>query len=116
LPLAFMLFLAWLILQSWTWRQHAPLKCQLTFNTLCGVTSHKVELFITATVRTSNPIYMSLCPRRLCLTTLFVFLVICEKALSWWDGCPLSPITVTHKCHSVSYELYCQVALYCHTA
>jgi hypothetical protein len=33
------------------------LKCQLIFNGLHDVTSHKTELFITTTVRTSNPTF-----------------------------------------------------------
>jgi hypothetical protein len=38
-------FLAWLILQPWTWTKHVPLKYQLTFNGLNGIISQKTELF-----------------------------------------------------------------------
>jgi hypothetical protein len=34
---------------------HIPPKCWLTFNGLQGITSQKVEFFITTAVRTSNP-------------------------------------------------------------
>jgi hypothetical protein len=47
--------LAWLILGSWRWRQHVCPKCQLTFNGLHGIISQKTKLFITTTVRTSDP-------------------------------------------------------------
>jgi hypothetical protein len=40
-------FLAWLILQSWRWRWHIPLKHQLTFNRLQGIISQKTESVIT---------------------------------------------------------------------
>jgi hypothetical protein len=36
--------------------RHVPPKRRLTFNGLHGVISHKIELFITTAVRTSNPI------------------------------------------------------------
>jgi hypothetical protein len=54
-------FLAWITLQPWRWWQHAPLKCQTTFNTPHGITSQKTELFITAVVWTSNPTYQVPC-------------------------------------------------------
>jgi transposase len=39
-------FLAWLILQSWRWRQYVPPKHSLTLNVLHGVISQKTETFI----------------------------------------------------------------------
>jgi hypothetical protein len=42
-------FLAWLILRSWRWRQHVPLKHQLSLNGLHDIISKKIELFITKT-------------------------------------------------------------------
>jgi hypothetical protein len=48
-------FLACLILQNWRWKQYIPLKCQMTFNGLHSITSQKIELIITTTVRTANP-------------------------------------------------------------
>jgi hypothetical protein len=33
-----------------------------------------------------------------------------------WEGIKLMGLCVTHKCHYFSYQLYFQVALYCHTA
>jgi hypothetical protein len=43
-------FLAWLILWPWRWRRwHVPPKCRSTFNTLHGVISQKIELFIACT-------------------------------------------------------------------
>jgi hypothetical protein len=49
------LFLFWLILWPWWWRRHVPPKWWLTFNRLQGVISQKIQLYITAAVRTSNP-------------------------------------------------------------
>jgi hypothetical protein len=48
-------FLVQLIFRPWRWRQHVALKRQLTFNRQHGVISQKIVLFITSTVRTSNP-------------------------------------------------------------
>jgi hypothetical protein len=48
-------FLARLILWPWRWRQYIPPKRELTFNGLHYVVSQKVVLFITTSVRTSNP-------------------------------------------------------------
>jgi hypothetical protein len=50
-------FLAWLVLQPWRWKQHVPLKCQLTFYGLHGTVSQKIEFFITTGMRTCNPTY-----------------------------------------------------------
>jgi hypothetical protein len=48
-PSASCLFLAWLALQLWRWRRHAPQKRRLIFNRL-----HKIEHFINTAVRTSD--------------------------------------------------------------
>jgi hypothetical protein len=48
-------FLARLILLPWRWRRYVPPKRRLTFNGLHCVISQKIALFITTTVRTSNP-------------------------------------------------------------
>jgi hypothetical protein len=53
-------FLAQLILLPWRWRRHVLPKHQLTFNRLYGVMSKKIVLFITTTVRTTNPTYKSI--------------------------------------------------------
>jgi hypothetical protein len=39
-------FLPWLTLQPQRWRQYVPPKHRMTFNTLHGVISQKIELFI----------------------------------------------------------------------
>jgi hypothetical protein len=46
-------FLAWIILQSWRWRQHFPPKRLLIFNRLHDIISQERELFITTAKRTS---------------------------------------------------------------
>jgi hypothetical protein len=48
-------FIVWHTLQLSRWRQHVPLKHQLTFGGLHDVISQKIELFITTAVRTPNP-------------------------------------------------------------
>jgi hypothetical protein len=48
-------FLPRFILLPWRWRRHVPLKRRVTCNGLHGVISQKIVLFITTTVRTSNP-------------------------------------------------------------
>jgi hypothetical protein len=48
-------FLAWLLLQPWSWLQYDSLTHQLTFTGLHGVISHNTELFVDTTVWTSNP-------------------------------------------------------------
>jgi hypothetical protein len=54
----------------WRWKCHVPPKRQLTFDGLYNVMSQKVELFITTTVRTSNP---TKCQDYQCSTTLKTF-------------------------------------------
>jgi hypothetical protein len=39
------MFLTWLTLQPWLWRQYVPSKHQLTFIRQHGITSQKIELF-----------------------------------------------------------------------
>jgi hypothetical protein len=48
-------FVAWSILRPWRWTRHVPPKRWLTFNGLHDVISQKRELFITNSVRASNP-------------------------------------------------------------
>jgi hypothetical protein len=48
-------FLARLILRVRRWKRNVPPKREPNFNGLHGVTSQKTYLFITTTVRTSNP-------------------------------------------------------------
>jgi hypothetical protein len=57
LPPAFMQYLA-LLIHPWRWGWHVSLKGQLTLNRLHRVISQKIVLFITTTVRISNPTYM----------------------------------------------------------
>jgi hypothetical protein len=47
--------LAWLILWSWRWRRDVPLKRRLTLSGLHSVITWKTVLFVTITVRTTNP-------------------------------------------------------------
>jgi hypothetical protein len=42
------------ILRTWRWRRHDPPKCQLNFKGLHDVVFQKIEIFITAAVRTSK--------------------------------------------------------------
>jgi hypothetical protein len=52
-------FLAWHILWLWRRRRHDPPKGRLTFKELHGVIYQEIELFVTTTVKTSNPVYQS---------------------------------------------------------
>jgi hypothetical protein len=73
----------------WRWRRHVPPKRQLTFNGLRGVTSQKIDFFITTDVRTSNPTkcivilllspyqFMEAC--KCCHTILFPYNIIHRK-------------------------------------
>jgi hypothetical protein len=47
-------FLAWLILQPWSWRWHVPPELRLNIDGLHDFIFHKTELFITTSVKTSN--------------------------------------------------------------
>jgi hypothetical protein len=49
------------LIWPWRWRQYVPLKHQLTFNGLHGDISQKTILFLTTTVRTSNPKHTPIC-------------------------------------------------------
>jgi hypothetical protein len=48
-------FHAWLILRPWRWRRHVPPKCWLTLMNCMALYPRKIILFLTTTVRTSNP-------------------------------------------------------------
>jgi hypothetical protein len=48
-------FLAWLILRPRRWRRQVPSKHVLTFNGLHGVISKKMDLFVVAAVKPTNP-------------------------------------------------------------
>jgi hypothetical protein len=50
-----------LIFRPWRWRRYVPPKRRLFFNGLHGVMSQEIALFITITVRTSDPTAVSLC-------------------------------------------------------
>jgi hypothetical protein len=56
LPSACLLLLLNLFLRPWRWRRYFPPKRGFKLNRLYGVKSQKMILFITTTVKTSNPI------------------------------------------------------------
>jgi hypothetical protein len=55
LLLASFWFLAWIVFRPSRWRRHVSPKIVLTFNGLHGIISQKIELFVTTSMRTSDP-------------------------------------------------------------
>jgi hypothetical protein len=75
--------LPWLILWLWKRRQHVPLKCRPTFDRLHGTIYQKTELFITTTVRTSNPTWKYYIRDEICRTQYGVFTTQYYEALQF---------------------------------
>jgi hypothetical protein len=50
---------AQLILRPWRWRRYVPPKRRLNFNRLHGVITQKIVFFITTSVRTTNPAWLT---------------------------------------------------------
>jgi hypothetical protein len=95
-------FLAWLTLQPWRMKWHISPKHHLTFNGLHSIISWKVEHFITAAVRTSDPTCYT---RNLLFPSFLKSLAFMQFHQSHpiLHSCHLSQLQCLHNSHPLSH-------------